>query len=470
MSTFVIGIEESRKFACLSGDFNCQHLDEVQARRLPFGRTVVHGLHTLLCALDVFAQTRTSAFRLRKIRASFTGPVYQGDVAAVAIQENGDNITLTILSNGRTVSIINFSVQTVVSEQESRAGTAVYRFSPATLIDAQEILGYSGVEPLATDADIAKSLFPNLFSTFDKDQTSVLLASTNIVGMKCPGERSIFKYLSIAFSEEGNDRTLAYKVDRFEPISSMASISLSNDWVKGSIHAILRAIPVSQTSYEDVLQAIGTQEGRGRHVLIVGGTRGMGEIATKIAAASGADVTIGYALGRDDAIRVADEISAGGGNAMCCKIDVREEIFDIDAMKSPVTDMYYFASPKIIMNNKEYIDKELLRNYIDFYLFGLDFVIDILTKRELLAYNVNIFMPSSVFVDQPKDGAFEYAAAKSMAEIYLSYLSSKHGQRLSVTMPRLPMTRTDQTSNVEGHLPSAIDILLPLLSPLHAAM
>lgn len=39
-------------FAALSGDYNPMHVDAVAARRLIYGRPVVHGIHLLVWPLD----------------------------------------------------------------------------------------------------------------------------------------------------------------------------------------------------------------------------------------------------------------------------------------------------------------------------------------------------------------------------------------------------------------------------------
>jgi len=44
--------DDQLAFAKLSGDYNPLHLDPVLARRLLFGRQVVHGLHALLWSLN----------------------------------------------------------------------------------------------------------------------------------------------------------------------------------------------------------------------------------------------------------------------------------------------------------------------------------------------------------------------------------------------------------------------------------
>ncbi len=79
------------------------------------------------------------------------------------------------------------------------------------------------------------------------------------------------------------------------------------------------------------------------HVLITGGSRGIGGATAKLAAASGHRVCINYRQNREAAARVVDEIRASGGDAMAVRADVGDasqvvELFDEAARRfGPVT-------------------------------------------------------------------------------------------------------------------------------------
>ncbi len=51
--------EDQIAFAELSGDYNPLHMDAVASRRMLFGSQVVHGIHTLLWALDCYSKDKT---------------------------------------------------------------------------------------------------------------------------------------------------------------------------------------------------------------------------------------------------------------------------------------------------------------------------------------------------------------------------------------------------------------------------
>ena len=70
--------EDQLAFADLSGDFNPLHLDPVLARRLLFGRQVVHGLHALLWSLDNHLKSLAQPLELRTVKASFQAGIGVG--------------------------------------------------------------------------------------------------------------------------------------------------------------------------------------------------------------------------------------------------------------------------------------------------------------------------------------------------------------------------------------------------------
>ena len=64
-------------FASFSGDKNPIHLDKIAARRTLHGQCIVHGMHTLLWALDSLA--REKQITSTKIRVRFLKPIFLGE-------------------------------------------------------------------------------------------------------------------------------------------------------------------------------------------------------------------------------------------------------------------------------------------------------------------------------------------------------------------------------------------------------
>ena len=75
-------------FVALSGDRNPIHVDPIAARRLPFGRRAVHGMHLLLGALEALAVETDLA--PQHVRCTFRHSVGIGDPITTTIEETAD--------------------------------------------------------------------------------------------------------------------------------------------------------------------------------------------------------------------------------------------------------------------------------------------------------------------------------------------------------------------------------------------
>lgn len=109
-------------FACLTGDFNEIHTNEVWARQNPFGRRVAHGLLTLSFAtglmvrMNLTTDTIVAFYGIDRLR--FTGPVFIGDTIHVVKK------VVDAVSKVEDVGIVTF--ETTVLNQDG-ATVLVYR-------------------------------------------------------------------------------------------------------------------------------------------------------------------------------------------------------------------------------------------------------------------------------------------------------------------------------------------------------
>ncbi len=67
-------LEDQRRFASLSGDFNPLHLDPLYSRRLLFGGPVVHGVHLVLYALDKLLEDQPLPRVVKHLKRFSTSP------------------------------------------------------------------------------------------------------------------------------------------------------------------------------------------------------------------------------------------------------------------------------------------------------------------------------------------------------------------------------------------------------------
>jgi NAD(P)-dependent dehydrogenase (short-subunit alcohol dehydrogenase family) len=212
----------------------------------------------------------------------------------------------------------------------------------------------------------------------------------------------------------------------------------------------------------EVSTKVAAGEFKGSRSLVIGASRGLGEMAAKILAAGGGDVTISYAQGLADIEIVNAEISASGlGTSKVLQLDVTSGDFgavDPQALDS----IYFFATPRIARKKAGVFDSALFAEFIDFYVESL-YKLCLHIETTALTRKIRIYVPSSVFIAERPDGLVEYAMAKAATEVLIEDIN-KNFRKVSIVATRLPKLSTDQTSSVlKTSTGDNLDALLPVI-------
>ena len=457
----MISRADSDRFAALSGDFNPLHLDAVAARHMIFGATTPHGVHVMMSALDRVLSKRTGSAQFGQLRCHFVAPAAHDRPFDCVIERSDDSgaaLRIVVTQDGSTLQTIDATLLPrdpardlpVESALASREAPRDLRFEDAAV--------RQGSVALRLDRSTLDALFPALGGRLPAAQIAVLLAATRIVGMECPGLRSIFADLKLEFVEpaSGLDARVDFRVARAEARMSLLLVSLAGSGAKGEITAFFRPLPVAQPGAEAVARGVSRREFETQRAVVIGGSRGLGEVTAKLLAMGGADVFITYRHGSDDAERVTRDISANGGRCRSVAFDVTRppDRLPADVLPEPdwqATHVYYFASGPIQAARSHDWSDARFRQFTAFYLEGLarSFASLERTFPALASGAANLFYPSTVFIDKPRQGFAEYAAAKAAGEVVCRALTLAR-PKLRVWCPRLPPLKTDQTSTLRG--------------------
>lgn len=443
-------------FADLSGDVNPQHVDPTAARRLMFGKPVVHGVHSLMRVLEIIVKQQPKLALLSSLRVSFDEPVGIGDSLRLEAETNGYQVKFVLLRGAQRAARgrLDFS-----DAAPNRHLAAPVEIGECRNVGEDELERRSGALLLGADPTLLAKIFPTLATGFDLGQVALLLATTRLVGMECPGLHSIYGSLKLHFAGP-TVSTLNYRVSTWSPTHRMLQLALDCGGISGAIDCFLRPPPVAQPTLSTVAQLIQPGEFAGHHLLVIGGSRGLGETAAKIGAAGGARVTLTYAKGTADGARVAAEITDAGGQATALRYDVLAPD-PFPAPNPPFTLLLYFATPPIRPNRGPALDANLLADLVGVYAIG--FLRTFEAVRPHLATQATLCMPSTIFIDESEHEFREYAAAKHAAEVLAAHLSMTG---LRVICPRLPRLRTDQTSALTDV--GAADSLQPMIKLMRA--
>jgi NAD(P)-dependent dehydrogenase (short-subunit alcohol dehydrogenase family) len=219
---------------------------------------------------------------------------------------------------------------------------------------------------------------------------------------------------------------------------------------------MMRHAPVVQRPIEDLAAYVPRDAFAGVMALIVGGSRGLGEVAGKLVAAGGGLPILTYANDAGKAAAVAQEIEAWGSPCHIMRLDMEADLAPQLAALPAVPDwLLYFATPMIAARRGAPFDAAKLHRFLHFYATAFRDLVHALPCGER---GLRALYPSSVFVAEPPPGLAEYAMAKAAGEILCrDMVARRQGFRAEIL--RLPPLATDQNPHL-ANIDSAVPLLL----------
>jgi hypothetical protein len=439
--------EDQLAFAKLSGDFNPLHMDPILARRLMFGGQAVHGLHALLWSLDSHLKTTTQPLELEMVKANFQAGIgVDQAVHCVVTSQDENRVAIQLRTESSIAAWLEIGWRPSQRQRIDTLPQMLVKHGKCHERSIEEVATASGNLPLFFNADLAGRLFPNLIPVLPSTQLATLLATTRLIGMECPGYHSVYSSLNLAFSADSvRDPKLKYHVTECNPRLALVSMEVEAPGATGQVKAFLRPQPQIQAGFEEISLQVNPGEFSSQDALIIGGSRGLGEVTAKILAAGGAEVILTYYRGAQDAQRVVKEIESHGGKADCFELNVLElnqEVPNRIAKSSKPLFLYYFATPHIFGGAKGTFSIQRFDVFSAHYVTGFHRVVKAVLDATTSLQKV--FYPSSVAIEELPLDMGEYVVAKSSGEILCDFLQKAHSG-LFIFKPRLPRVATDQT-------------------------
>jgi hypothetical protein len=456
---------DQRRFAGVSGDHNPAHLDAVLARRTLAGAPIVHGVHLLLWVLDTVASNYPDIPFVRSLHARFDRFVYVDEQAETVLTNRGSTgvrLNVCVASAPKLHLRVDFGDSRLNSSNLfDSSAQPISVITEALDIPFEEMVGRTGRLALATRAEIMAAMFPAAAAWIGSRRIAALGASTKLVGMICPGLHSIFAGLSVeTYAESDTPDMLAFRVTGTDPRFRMVRHEIVGGGLTGTLQTFARAAGLAG-NYAVLVGLIDPTKFAGAVALIVGGSRGLGELTSKLVATGGGRVIITYQVGRTDAENVAQEIREAGGVAEILPYDARIPPHkQLANLKDAPTHVYYFATPIIFRSQSEVF---LTRRFDDFQAVYVDGFWNLVQALRARQPGLSVFYPSSVFVSERPRNMTEYAMAKAAGEAVCADMNSAL-RPLRVTVRRLPGLPTDQTASITTvETPSPVETMLPIV-------
>lgn len=433
-------------FAAASGDWNPIHVEPVQARRLLAGEVMVHGMFTLLWALQVHCALGGGA--VGGIAANFPKPVLIGRRLTLIREPFADTDTVRLSIRDDETEVVTMLL--------TLGGSAVHALPQAGRPPQEQpevkhfadLKGSGGtLSVTALPSDIQQA-FPQAAQALGVMTVAALMALSRLVGMQCPGLHSLFAGIDLRLDPSHTESQLTWQVYRVSVPQAPLRILLKGSGIAGRLDAFMRPVSVAQAGMGEVALAMANGTSlAGQTALIVGGSRGLGELTAKIVAAGGGHAIVTYLHGAADAERVVAEITHHGGRASAMLMDVEHPgsaVAQLARDGMVPTHLYYFAAPRIGGRKGGGFDVPLWQAFCKVFVEAFAEVVHSVKR---FAPALQVFYPSTVFIDESPSEYAEYVAAKAAGEAVCRHLA-QHIPGLGVLVRRLPRVPTDQTAGL----------------------
>ena len=468
---FLFSLDDQHAFSELSGDYNPMHIDSNYARRLLFGSPVVHGVNSALKSLDYLLQNSPNKkLSFQELTFDFPNPIPVGtEVNCEIIRPELDQFKLALkMGNVVYTKVWGKIIEDTGDITPNPSLSSDTSKNECKDLSLDDIESSSGSIPLKMQPSLAEQIFPNLAQRFTQIQIAQILSTTYLVGMECPGLHSLFTRLNLkrVVSENGG-LNLNYEVVKSDKRFSKFKIALSSVNMEGVIECFLRPKPTTQPSLSEVARSVTKNEFKDQRALIIGGSRGLGELTAKSIVAGGGEVTITYNTGKADALKLQEELKAGGGKCNILKLDLSEEFDDTiqSHFESSLPNyLYFYATPFIFGKSTERFSFERYTKFSNFYVNSFYRIVD--TIARLSKSPLKVFYPSSSALDTYEKNMIEYSAAKAAGE-YLCEFFNNQQKNVTILQTRLPRLQTDQTASITPvESEDALKVILEILRDL----
>jgi len=469
IGTKVFSLEDQTRFAKLSGDVNPMHIDPIIARRTLAGSVVVHGVHSLLWCLECIASSKLLTCNALNLRVSFDTFVPVGvPVEAILTSHDDAHLRAEIRVEGvLAVTMMLTFGQAELAEASPRIGKLIDTSEPMD-VPFEDVEGYFGRVACTMSPETIARAFPSVARLLGVFRLSGLICLTRLVGMVCPGLHSVFNGLSLRANKQDSIADMCFRVNRADTrYRRVAQDVWGCGWI-GTITSSFRPAPTSQPSLQELMQFVKPTEFSGTTSLIIGGSRGLGQLTAKIILAGGGKVIITYAVGKTDADALVTEAISWGRTCEAIAYNVQQDsAVQLSVLSELPRYIYYFATPAIFGQRSLFFSPARFMGFNEFYVSGFYNLVTTCTR--LRPEGIDIFYPSSVSLDARPAHMTEYTMSKAAAEILCTDINAQM-PKVRVLVRRLPRLPTDQTATIrEVETDDPVMTMLPIIRAITVA-
>jgi hypothetical protein len=454
-------IEESNHdaFVEVSRDYNGIHVDHGVAKEEGFENRVVHGVHVALRALEIVEDSRFRELKLiNRLDVVFKKPVFVDEELTLNVVHNEEDQNLKILVKVNEEDCIEMNVSlgdSMLKDVKALRYTKSAEHSEPLVYDCEE-RDLSMQLKSACDPEKLVSMFPSLGVALGYDRLSSIVMMSTIVGMYWPGQHSFFSGVQICFNSVAKS-SIDFEVVSTDSRFRLTQMNVVSSGLEARIRAFFRPKRVKQPSFDSVKSTSKESEFVNQRALVIGGSKGLGEVVSKIIAGGGGKVTITYARDESAAERIRDDIVVGGGKCDVQMLRVEEDLCSEATNFGEYNAIYYFPSPRIFRRKVALYVDDLFLEFYDVYCRGFSALLKNVVKT---GHQTVVYLPSSSAIDEDLDGVEEYRYAKILAEELLKSYGKRYNTIIRGVIERLPRLETEQTNSmIPGKSENIVEVM-----------
>ena len=281
----------------------------------------------------------------------------------------------------------------------------------------ERFAAFSGDDnPLHRDSDIARRLG---FKTQVAHGAILLAEISRIIGTEMPGRGSLWLSSEIEFRAPvyvGTTVVLTAAVTHVSQAFNIVTLDLhasrENDGVTvlegtATIKVLEESMPLTFTPLDR------------QHVLVSGGTRGLGRIVTRTLLRSGATVTALYHSDEESAGKLAQDVGEGAERLMTVRCDVKRssdvaELFQaLEGRASVVHSFVHAASPPLVEEPLDHLEWSTFEMFLETYIKGTVEIVQRMLPHFKRVEAGRVVLIGSEAVHAPRKNWTHYVTAKS---------------------------------------------------------
>lgn len=418
-------------FGKISGDINPIHSNEIYSRRSLYGEVIVHGINVVLIAINNLKK-KNNDFDFDKIKTKFIKPIYLNENVNYYFKILNRDCEITVYQNRTIKTKININV--INSKKSFRFKNLIHNKRKKILQKPNNLNFNKLINRFKLNLYFDYNLFDKYYSHISDKciyNSLYLISLSYFVGMVSPGLNSIFSTFNIQISKNNFQNFINFFLHKKIVKFNYINYDFCSNSCKGNLEIFLRPKKIRQKPYNFFTDIVSKNLFSNHRALVLGGSRGLGEISVKILRKGGADVDFTYFKSKYES-----ELISKQSGANFFYLDLNEKNFNKINLEK-YTHIFYFLSPKIF-KDKDYPHKKLINNYDLYFCKGLK----LLLKR-ITDFNITLFYPSTIFIEDSSIDYKIYSDFKLKSEIIIKNFK-KQNKLFNYFIPRLPPLKTDQ--------------------------